>query len=94
MPFSQGSQPLQKTPARTKAKQSRATQNLKYAVSRWGASFSTEVNAAGLLKQQPSSHRARKVNSSADNKTTELGIFHAASNSPSHLGQAKTVLFQ
>lgn len=60
----------------TKAKQSRATQNLKYAVSRWGASFSTEVNAAGLLKQQPSSHRVRKVDSSADNKTKELGIFH------------------
>ena len=64
-----------KTPARTKVKQSRAIQNLKYVVSRWGASFSAEVNAAGFLKQQPSSHRVRKVNLSADNKTKELGIF-------------------
>lgn len=39
-----------KPPARTKVKQSRAIQNLKNAVSRWGASFSAEVNAAGFVK--------------------------------------------
>lgn len=54
--------------------------NLKYAVSRWGASFSAEVNAAVFLKktknkktQQPSSQRARKVDSKT--KQNNWGMF-------------------
>lgn len=39
-----------KKKTQTKVKQSRAIQNLKYAVSRWGASFSAEVNVAGFVK--------------------------------------------
>lgn len=59
-------------PSLTRVKQSHAIQNLKYAVSRWDASFSTEVNALGFVKTKAFACGVRKVYSSAYHNKTRV----------------------